>query len=139
MELDHTMVSIRFIGKDLDPERQGELLGFTETERTRSTIKRRKGGVVVWSIAYEDNEAASLEKEIAALLALFTKDKKAWAQATENVKADIFCGLFLDEWNQGFGLPARLLKELADRNLEIGFDVYSPSDESDKLNERFVS
>jgi hypothetical protein len=129
MELDHTLVSIRFIGKGLDPERQAKLLGFAETESTRSTIKRRKSGVVVWSIADKnDNEAASLEKKITALLDLFTKDKNTWRQATENVSADIFCGLFLDGWNRGFGLPAKLLRELAERNLEIGFDIYAPTE-----------
>jgi hypothetical protein len=53
-------------------------------------------------------------------------------QATVNINADIFCGLFLNEWNQGFELSSKLLKELSTRNLKIGFDLYSPTDSWDK-------
>jgi hypothetical protein len=66
-----------------------------------------------------------LEKKVEALLGEFTKEINTWKRATEYIKADIFCGLFLDEWNQGFSLTPLLMKELSDRNLEIGFDVYS--------------
>jgi hypothetical protein len=127
-ELEHTTVSIRFAGKDLDPVRLSELLRFTRTVTTQSIVRSRKNGTVIWSISYEGNEKLSVVEKIEALLAMFTKEKSAWAQARENVKADIFCGLFLDGWNQGFGLTPELMREISDRNLEIGFDVYAPTD-----------
>jgi hypothetical protein len=127
-ELDHTIVHIRFSGVNLDPKKVGELLGFIKSKSTRSTVKRLKSGRVVWSIELESNENLPLEKKIEALLAEFTNEISVWKQVTENIRADIFCGLFLDEWNCGFELTTRLMKELSDRNLKIGFDIYSPTD-----------
>jgi hypothetical protein len=130
-ELDHTIVSIRFVGQDLDPKRLGEMLGFTEPGTTKSIIKRLKNGTVVWSISFENNDAFTVEEKINVILARFTKNISAWAQATTNAKAEIFCGVFLDQWNQGFSLTPYLMKELSNRNLEIGFDIYSPIDSWD--------
>jgi hypothetical protein len=131
-ELGNTMVSIRFSGKDLDPKKLGALLGFIESESTEMTVKRLKSGRVVWSIRLQNKEFLPLEKKIEALLGEFTKEINTWKRATEYIKADIFCGLFLDEWNKGFSLTPPLTKELSDRNLEIGFDVYSPTDTGGK-------
>jgi hypothetical protein len=127
-ELDNTMVSIRFSGKDLDPKKLGALLGFIESESTEMTVKRLKSGRVIWSIRLQNKESLPLEKKIEALLGEFTKDINAWNHVTDSINKDVFCGLFLGELNQGFSLTPSLMKELSDRNLEIGFDVYSPTD-----------
>ncbi|MFZ6030495.1 MAG: hypothetical protein ACOYYS_22540 [Chloroflexota bacterium] len=42
--------------------------------------------------------------------------------------ADIFCGPFLDNLNEGFELSPALMKRISDRNLKIGFDIHSPTD-----------
>jgi hypothetical protein len=42
--------------------------------------------------------------------------------------ADVFCGLFLDNWSEGFALSPTTLRKISERNLEISFDVYSPTD-----------
>jgi hypothetical protein len=91
-----------------------------------------KSGVVVWSSEYRSDENISVEKKIKALFGKFTNDISVWKLPTENLKADIFCGVFLDDWNRGFSLTSRLMKELSDRNLELGFDIYSPTNTRDK-------
>jgi hypothetical protein len=130
-DLSRTIVSIRFSGQDLDPKKLGEMLGFVESESSESTIKHLKSGVVVWSINFRINETLPLEKKIEALLTRFTNEINAWEKATKDVKADIFCGLFLDGWNEGFSLSSNILKEISDRNIRIGFDIYSPTDSWD--------
>jgi hypothetical protein len=130
-ELDRTIVSIRFSGQDLDPKKLGEVLGFIESETIESTIKRLKSRVVVWSIKFKNNETLPLEEKIEALLTRFTNEINVWKHATKDVKADIFCGLFLDGWNEGFSLSSNILKEISDRNIRIGFDIYSPTDSWD--------
>jgi hypothetical protein len=127
-EVDNTTVSIRFSGKDLEPKKLGEILGFIESESTESTVKRLKSGRVVWSIRLQTNETLPLEKKVEALLCEFTKEISTWKRISEYIQADIFFGLFLDELNQGFSLTPSLMKELSIRNLEIDFDVYSPTD-----------
>ena len=49
-------------------------------------------------------------------------------RVTVQYRVDLFCGVFLNEgsWNRGFSLSPKVLKELAERNLEIGFDIYAP-------------
>lgn len=131
-ELDRTLVSLRFSGQDLDPKEFGETLGFIESKRTETTIKRSKSGIVHWSISLIDNETIPLEDKIESLLAVFTNDIDVWIKATEKVEADIFCGLFLDGWNRGFTLTPNLMEKISTRNLEIGFDIYAPTDSWNK-------
>jgi hypothetical protein len=131
-ELDRTMVSIRFSGQNLNPKEFGEMLCFIESDTTESIVKRTKSGIVHWSISLKNNETFPLEEKIEALLARFTNDINVWMRATESVEADICCGLFLDGWNRGFIFTSNLMKEISTRNLDIGFDIYSPTDSWDK-------
>lgn len=124
--IDKTIVSIRFSGWDLDPADIGKQLGFTQSELFESTVKRLKNGHVVWGVRLENDEP--LEDKIETLLAQFTDDIRRWKTATEKVEVDIFCGLFLDRWNQGFNLTPNMLKKLSERNLIIGFDIYAPTE-----------
>lgn len=75
-----TVVSIRFCGKDLDPKRIGELLGFTESEPFETIVKRLKSGRVVWTIGLGNDDP--LEKKIETLLAQFTDESKLTQVAT---------------------------------------------------------
>jgi hypothetical protein len=36
--------------------------------------------------------------------------------------------LFIDNWNEGFALSPTTLRKISERNLEIDFDIYSPTD-----------
>jgi hypothetical protein len=131
-ELDRTAVSIRFSGIDLDPKKLSEILCFVESNKTETTIKRTKKGIINWSISLNNKKSISLEEKIEELLTNFTADIEIWARVSECFDADIFCGLFLDSWNEGFILTPKLLNEISNRNLEIGFDVYSSTDSWDK-------
>jgi hypothetical protein len=127
-ELDNSIVSIRFVGKNLDTKIISEQLGYIESNLTETTVKKLRNNNIIWGIRLAGKDRMSLENKIMMLLGEFTKDILIWRQVTESIKADIFCGLFLDEWNQGFDLTPDLMKEISDRNLEIGFDIYSPTD-----------
>jgi hypothetical protein len=58
-----------------------------------------------------------------------SQDLTTWRTLTSRFSADVFCGLFMDQSNEGFSLGAETLRMLADRGLEIGFDVYDPTRE----------
>jgi len=128
-----TIVSIRFYGKNLNPKEVERLLGFRGAVPFESTIKNLRDGDVVWTIRLENDEP--LENKIETLLHQFTNEIYLWKQIPEHIKADIFCGLFLEEWNQGFDLTPKIMSELSLRNLEIGFDIYSPTESWDQLTE----
>jgi hypothetical protein len=103
-ELDHTMVSIRISGKDLDPKNVGELLSFKESEKTTTNIGYSKSGITHWSISLKSKKRLPLEDKIEALFSNFTDDDDIWKQVTEKLDADIFCGMFLDTYNEGLHL-----------------------------------
>ena len=44
-------------------------------------------------------------------------------------KVDMFFGLFMDAWNEGFDISSNMLKKLSDRNIKISFDIYSSTDD----------
>ena len=129
--LDHTIISIRFSAKGLDLEKTAELLGFTKSDATVSIIKRLKNGRVIWTVSIDEHVPVSIEEKLTALLGCFTDNFSVWKTTAENVKADVFCGLFQEGFNQGFSLSPSVLKMLADRDLEIGFDVYAPTGAGD--------
>jgi hypothetical protein len=42
---------------------------------------------------------------------------------------DLFCGVFMETDNRGFGLEPAVIQALAERSLAVGFDIYGPSDQ----------
>jgi hypothetical protein len=126
-EISKMLVSIRFSGTNMDPKQIAELLGFIPSEITEISVKTRQR-TTIWSIRLKNGDPLPLDRKIETLLNQFTEDIGKWQKVfTENIYADIFCGLFLDEWNEGTSLPPSLLKKLSDRNLEIDLDIYSPT------------
>jgi hypothetical protein len=70
------------------------------------------------------DESDDVEDGIRALLERLPSDPDLWASLTSAYEVDVFCGLFLDSSNRGFGLSAEVSKLLSDRHLNIGFDMY---------------
>jgi hypothetical protein len=67
---------------------------------------------------------------IATLLARLPTEPDIWEQLAQRAKADVFCGLFLDQWSRGAELSHELLGDLARRRLALSLDIYcQPGDE----------
>ncbi|HSE25410.1 MAG TPA: DUF4279 domain-containing protein, partial [Pyrinomonadaceae bacterium] len=79
-------------------------------------------------------EDLALEEQVLKILSRVTEKREVWQRLTQQYKVDLFCGVFLNEgsWNRGFSLSPTILKELAARNLKIGFDIYSVHDASQR-------
>jgi hypothetical protein len=134
-ELSRSTVSLRIFGIDLNPEYITQLLGCepTEAERKGDTISQRGGKIHIartgsWRLSYGNSDSVRLEIKIEGLLNKLTNDMQIWEQITRDYKVDIFCGLFLDGWNEGYEISPSLMKKMGDRNLKIGFDIYGPTD-----------
>ena len=78
-----------------------------------------------WILDSRISEKAEIEDHVESILALLTSDHDEWASLTERFSASILCGVFLDQYNEGFELSPRLCKALANRGLVIAFDIYS--------------
>ena len=58
-------------------------------------------------------------------------DPAAWEVLTKKYKAEVFCGLFLDAENRECWLSADALRQLAERGLDLGFDIYAVFDDTE--------
>ncbi|BAL97058.1 hypothetical protein RGE_37190 [Rubrivivax gelatinosus IL144] len=131
-------LSIRFFGEELVPAELTAMLGATPTtqyrkgdERTSASGKvyARKYGA--WIIATGNMTPEAIDDQLAELFCQLTQDLSVWSLLTTRYDADVFCGLFMEESNEGFSLKLSTLLALASRGLEIGFDIYDPCDEED--------
>lgn len=143
--VERAKVTLRVIGDELDPDEVSNLL------QCEPTSKAKKGDIVAddgkghqrvspigkWSLHSEEPEDLALEEQVLKILSRVTEKYEVWQRLTQQYKVDLFCGVFLKEgsWNRGFSLSPTVLKELAERNLEIGFDIYSVPDASPRAND----
>lgn len=122
--------SLRVFGDVLEPEEVSALLGHPPTRSHRKGDKCGPAGASVeptgaWILDSRISEKAEVEDHVESILALLTNDHDEWASLTERFSASILCGIFLDQYNEGFELSPRLCKALANRGLVIAFDIYS--------------
>ena len=136
-ELYKTAASLRFFGDDLDPEEITRRLG------RRPTVGVRKGGIWFtslgaekiaqtgqWRVRVEERSPGDLDAQVADLLTPLTTDLAVWNDLTRRFRADVFCGLFLSEFNEGLSLMPETLKALGLRGLTLDLDVYGHENET---------
>ena len=135
-----TRASLRIFGDDLDPETISALLGAVPTSSTK------KGDISVgkrsiehtahtgrWLLQAGSRQPGDLDGQIAELLSPLTADMDVWRSLVARFKADIFCGLFIKEMNEGLELRPETLEMIGSRGLTLGFDIYcSAPEETDE-------
>lgn len=133
--IDRCKVSLRIFGDDLDPDEISRILLCEPSSKTKKgeiVADDGKGNQRIsphgsWRLELAENDELGLEEQVLKLLSSVTADSAVWRRLTVQYKVDLFCGVFLNagSWNRGFSLSPKVLKELAERNLEIGFDIYA--------------
>ena len=132
-----SMVSLRIFGDALRPDEITALLGAKpslcyckgDLLSTRSgTEFRRKTGM--WSLIAEVRTAENVDEQVGEIFAQLPLEISVLSDLSEKFKVELFCGLFMNAWNEGLSLNISTLRALAERGVEIGFDVYGPADES---------
>jgi hypothetical protein len=113
--IDRSAVSLRIMGEDLDPEEISRLLG-REPSSARKTV---------WVLRSQLAPERELDAKVADLLSSLPADPTIWSSIAARHRIDLFCGVFLNALNRGFGLSVRTLRMLAERGIEIGFDIYA--------------
>ena len=79
-----------------------------------------------WSLSIGSDTCGDddVEDGIRMLLERVTSDLSTWDRLNAVCDMDLFCGLFLEAENRGFGLSAAASRMLADRHVYVGFDIY---------------
>jgi len=135
-ELHKTAASLRFFGDDLDPDEIAGVLGG------QPTVGVRKGGLWLtslgaekiaykgqWRLTVEERSPGDLDGQIAELFATLTTDLAVWNDLSHRFQADVFCGLFLNEFNEGISLSPETLTAVGSRGLSLDMDIYGPGDD----------
>ncbi|HEU0311240.1 MAG TPA: DUF4279 domain-containing protein [Sphingomicrobium sp.] len=130
-ELHETAASLRFFGDDLDPDEITSLLGAIPT------VGVKKGGVWLtslgaektatrgsWRVNVERRCPGDLDAQIAELFATLSPNLAVWKDLSRRFDADVFCGLFLKEFNEGISLAPETLTAIGSRGLTLDLDIY---------------
>lgn len=127
-----TAVTLRFFSPDLDPDEVTRLLGSAPSaSERRGDIRPSKSTTRIvakqgmWRLKAERQRPGDLDAQINDLLSRLTDDLGAWRELTSRHNGDLFCGLFLQEGNEGISLEPRTTLAIGQRGLLIDFDIYS--------------
>ncbi|WCM26911.1 DUF4279 domain-containing protein [Sphingomonas sp. QA11] len=126
-----TTMCLRFFGDELDPDEITACLGRPPS------VGMRKGGTWVtelgaekvartgsWRLKTNDRQPRDFDSHIAQILEGLSDDLAVWEDLVTRFKADVFCGLFMKESNEGLSLSAKSMLDLGARGLSLEFDIY---------------
>ena len=83
-----------------------------------------------WRLPAPDSVGSNLDEQVQWILSRLTPDIAAWKRLAAQYKIDLFCGLFLERSNRGVTLRPETMRQLAEREIELGFDIYAPDDDT---------
>lgn len=126
-----TAASLRIFGDQLDPDVITAALGKAPTSAYRKgeavttpNGNQRIATISRWSIKVDRREPGDLDEQIAEILLGTTSDFAVWKALATSFKADVFCGLFLKEENEGLSLSPETTLALGQRGLTLDLDIY---------------
>jgi hypothetical protein len=140
--IDGCSVSLRVYGDDLAPEEVSRLLQIEPTDAERKGARTRiingkvrkfsRRGRWILELSDKDCGEWDLEEVIKCLLTKLPSKTTVWRELHRRYHVDLFCCLHMEALNRGFGLSPEVSSMLAERRLEIGFDIYGPEEEMEK-------
>lgn len=134
--ISESTLALRFLGDDLDPSEISTKLGVTPTiglakgeryQTPNGTERASRTGM--WHRATAWCRPADLDQQIAEVLAGTSQDMAVWNALCSRYNAEVYCGLRLQEGNEGFDISPASMRLLGERGLRLGFDVYAAATE----------
>jgi hypothetical protein len=122
-----SIVMLRVLGEDLDPEEITSLLGTAPglAFRRGELVDELRGQAVaelgVWALVVEEPRG-NLDGQLRVLLARVTADLDVWRELTARYKCEIRCGVFMAKPSDAVTLDPQLVAQLASRNISVNFD-----------------
>ena len=135
-QLAKSVISLRVGGDAVLPEQVTALLGVQPSMsyrkgelHTASTGRSFVRPIGLWLLRGREAEPEDVDAQVAEMLGKMNQDLSAWHALASEFKVDLFLGLFMSGTNEGFTLSATTLSSLANRHVEVGFDIYAPDQE----------
>jgi uncharacterized protein DUF4279 len=132
-----TKVGLRFVSDNLDPQSVTALLGRKASGGWRAGEMKfgRPAKFGSWHLDSDPLLPSDLDIRIRDLLASVSSDIAVWNKLTQQHHADLFCGLFLTESNQGLVLTPDTMAAIALRALKLSLDIYGSPDTDEPVGE----
>lgn len=134
--LHRSLAALRISGDDLDPSEITAALACEPNQAQRkgqtftsSAGKTRVAKFGMWLLEAEDRSPGDLDAQIAELLSRLTPSLETWRNISARYTIDLYCGFFMKSSNEGLTISAGSLKALSERSVELGLELYAPSEE----------
>ena len=132
-QINSSEVTLRVGGDELNPEKITEKLGCKPTySQTKDQIfigsksgNKRKAKTGMWNLSATKCEPENIDAQISEILSKLTNDLDIWNSISNQFEIDLFCGLFMDETNEGLTISSTSLESLSLRGIELGLDIYA--------------
>jgi len=136
-QLSRVHVSFRFTSDALDPRLVTQELGITPESAHRKGavtlirgVPRGRRATGVWIMSSQLPDSAFLDQHLKALLTVLEPKAKAIQELKDKGYApEFYCGLFLEDWNEGTTLSPDTLGRIAALGAQLGLDVYNVAEE----------
>lgn len=79
----------------------------------------------MWRLEATEREPADLDSQVSDILSKLSPDLNTWKEITSAYDADLFCGFFMDQPNEGLEISPASLAALGNRGLILSLDIYS--------------
>jgi hypothetical protein len=131
--LHRSSASLRISGDGLSPSDISTLLGIEPTSAqikgepfTTPSGKTSISRVNQWLLEAKDAEPENVDAQVEELLGKLTSDLSVWHNISKHYEIELFCGFFMEEWNEGFEILPKTLTDLGVRGIKLGLDIYGP-------------
>jgi hypothetical protein len=129
--VDACAVALRFFGDDLEPDEITKLLGVpaSKSYRKGDILRGEKYDIIQktgsWRLQIEKCTDVELEDLINSLLDRLPSDPEIWKNLGQRFNADLFCGLWLEQWNRCMDFTPQTLVRIGERGLMLQLDIYT--------------
>jgi hypothetical protein len=134
-QIQRTVVTLRFGGNDLNPKELSDLLGAmpTKAHEKGTTLQSASGARIaktgIWNLTVEAKAPDDFDVLVSRLFDQLNSSLETWLDLSERFEGNLFVGLFLDSSNEGISIARETIRAIATRGLELGFDIYGPTNE----------
>jgi len=132
-----SVAALRISGDDLVPADITKVLGCEpsfahikgESIVGKNTGKVRITKSGIWNLKASECIPENLDAQISELLSKLSTDLEVWKEINSKFTIDLFVGLFMNESNEGLEISPTSLKNLGEREILLGLDIYDPCDD----------
>lgn len=130
-DLARCVATLRIEGDTLVPQEVTSLLGCAPSRShalgdvlssRRTPAKTADFGL--WSLESAEAAPADFDAQVASILDRLPGDAQTWQQLAARFDLSLFCGWFMEHWNEGVSIAPGTLRALAERGIRLDVDLY---------------